>query len=105
MQVRVPAEAVASIVLRDETKGCVISCRPAERRARAVSAVVATGQLARSLPVACRLVRSDTNETSQRIRAVSRALRPAQHFDLIHVVKRCGHADAGEVDIVDQETD
>jgi hypothetical protein len=32
-------------------------------------------------------------------------LRPAQHFDALDVEQRCGHADAAEVDVVDQEAD
>ena len=39
----------------------------------------------------------------QRIGAVGGALRPAQHLDLPRVEQRRRHADAGEIDIVDQK--
>jgi hypothetical protein len=51
------------------------------------------------------IARLDLDEAAQRIRAVSRALGTAQHLDLLDVEGRGDHADAAEVDLVDEEAD
>ena len=48
---------------------------------------------------------ADVDQPGQRVGAIARALRSAQHFDLLDVEGAGGHADPAEVDVVDQQTD
>ena len=51
------------------------------------------------------IARLDLDEAAERVRAVARALGSAQHLDLLDVEGRRDHADAAEVDLVDEEAD
>ena len=51
------------------------------------------------------IARLELDQAAERVRAVARALRAAQHLDLLDVEQRGDHADAAEVDLVDQEAD
>ena len=52
-----------------------------------------------------RRLRAHVNEPAERVRAVARALRAAQHLDAIDVEQRADAAEPREVDVVDDETD
>ena len=78
--------------------------RAAKRNAARERVVVADRELHSRIPCARCLRAANIDETSQGIRAVTSALRAAQHFDLLHVEERCDCANAAEIDVVDQET-
>src|SRR6185436_13693168 len=52
-----------------------------------------------------RLLAAHDDQTRERVRSVAHSLRPAQHFDAIDVERRRRHADAAEVDVVDEKAD
>ena len=77
----------------------------ARDRAGRPEAVAADGELGVELAHRLRIARLDLDEPAERIRAVARALRAAQHLHLLDVESRGDHADAAEVDLVHQESD
>src|SRR5690606_37543514 len=52
-----------------------------------------------------RLVALHDDQTGERIRAEARPLRSAQHLDASDIEQRRRHADAAEIDIVDEKAD
>jgi hypothetical protein len=49
--------------------------------------------------------RAHVDQAAERVRAVARALRPAQHLDAVDVEQRADAAEPREVDVVDDEAD
>ncbi len=105
---RVVAEAVRIEALRDETPGGFTAARterPAGLRTCAPKPVLACHRLCRERRRGLRIARVELDQAGERIRAVARALRPAQNLDLLDIEQRRRHADAAEIDVVDQESD
>ena len=68
--------------------------------------VVADGQLGSALEVEGRLVGADVDRAGRAVLAVERALRPAQHLDLLDIEEvEHRRGDTGVIDVVDVDAD
>ena len=103
----VATKAVAGVVLCDEAQRDATGRvdRAADHATGAPRAVVTCGRLATQLESGLRIAGTHTDDPGERIGAVGRALRAAQHLDLLDVEGRRRHRDTREIDVVDQEAD
>src|SRR5262249_29425922 len=86
VQVRVAPESVAGLLARAESPRALAAAdRTAQHAVDAVGAVVAEQRAGAGVGLALRSVRAHRDQPGERVGAVSRALRPAQYFDALHV--------------------
>ena len=97
-------KAVGPVPVHGQAPGGLFAQRPADGQSESPHIVVAEGKLGFGFRVPARLARARIDQSSQRIGAVARALRPAQDLHAAQVETRGDAADGGEVDVVQQET-
>ena len=107
MQEHVATEPIALILLHPDAKRTRIGARDctADDAASTPLIVLSHRDFGRRVEVAPGIARLHLDDATERVGAVSRALRTPQHLDLLDIEERCRHADATQVDVVDQETD
>ena len=102
-KMRVLDEAVAAIdATRDPPTGA-IGQRPRGCHADADAAVVAHVRRDLAFAGLRRRPGDHVDEAGQRVGAVQRALRPAQHFHLLDIEQPRDGADAGQIDAIDEQ--
>src|SRR5690606_23062354 len=104
-EINVVAEAVDLVAMQRHAIPRSPPERSAEGGAVCSRSVVTAGQLEVRGQRLGRLGGAHVDEPAERVRAVARPLRTAQHLDALDVEQRRDGADRREVDVVDQETD
>ena len=102
-EVVVVDEAVAAVEARHDAPGGAFGERPGRHRADAERAVASGAGVDSAFGRCRRRVGDDVDQAGQGVGPVQRALRPAQHLDLLHVVQAGHGAGAGEIHAVDDQ--
>ena len=105
VQVVVLDETVRPIRPRGQAAPHALADRSGHHGASPERPVVAAGEFHPALEGVRRRPRHDVDQPRERVRAVTRPLRPAQHFHLLDVEQRRHGADAGQVDAVHHQAD